>query len=192
MSAFTAPVRRTLPDRSVGHAKIHHRDESRGARMPIESLKRLRHPLCNVNGSGSASANQLFARSILRMGVPAAPRNVFPSNIQGLPTLVRGSRQRRGHLGARGGVDMMVAMNPQTWDDDIASIELEVSVLRQLRPLSTDKLRQDITLLRPAADRICQQAIFRLAAAAIVQEHYLLRRRARCSPSTSISPRSRN
>src|SRR6202034_1735730 len=77
----------------------------------------------NVNGSGSASANEMFARSILRHGVPVSPRNVFPSNIQGLPTWYEVRVTEDSHLGARGGVDMMVAMNPQTWDKDIASIE---------------------------------------------------------------------
>jgi 2-oxoglutarate ferredoxin oxidoreductase subunit alpha len=70
----------------------------------------------NVNGSGSASANQLFAKAILRMGVPVATRNIFPSNIQGLPTWFEVRVTEDGHLGCRGGTDMMVAMNPQTWD----------------------------------------------------------------------------
>src|SRR5271154_166616 len=77
----------------------------------------------NVNGSGSASANQLFAKSILRMGVPVAPRNIFPSNIQGLPTWYEMRISEAGYLGAREGTDLMVAMNPQTWDQDVASIE---------------------------------------------------------------------
>ena len=77
----------------------------------------------NVNGSGSASANQLFAKSILRMGIPIASRNIFPSNIQGLPTWFEVRVSGAGHLGRRGGVDLMVAMNPQTWDRDIAEID---------------------------------------------------------------------
>ena len=77
----------------------------------------------NVNGSGSASANRLFARSFLRMGVPIASRNIFPSNIQGLPTWYEVRVTEAGHLGRRGGVDLMVAMNPQTWDRDVAEIE---------------------------------------------------------------------
>jgi 2-oxoglutarate ferredoxin oxidoreductase subunit alpha len=76
----------------------------------------------NVNGSGSASANQLFAKSILRMGVPVAPRNIFPSNIQGLPTWYEMRISEKNYLGAREGTDLMVAMNPQTWDQDVASI----------------------------------------------------------------------
>ncbi|WP_428538178.1 2-oxoacid:acceptor oxidoreductase subunit alpha [Rhodopila sp.] len=78
----------------------------------------------NVNGSGSASANALFARSVLRMGIAATPRNIFPSNIQGLPTWYEVRISDAGHLAARGGgPDLMVAMNPQTWDQDVRSIE---------------------------------------------------------------------
>ena len=77
----------------------------------------------NVNGSGSASANGLFARAILRMGVPVAARNIFPSNIQGLPTWYEVRVVEAGWRGRRGGVDLMVAMNPQTWDKDVAEIE---------------------------------------------------------------------
>ena len=67
----------------------------------------------NVNGSGSASANELFARSILRMGVPVAPRNIFPSNIQGLHTWYELRVSEAGWLGRRGGCDLMVAMAPR-------------------------------------------------------------------------------
>src|SRR5665213_2609166 len=77
----------------------------------------------NVNGSGSASANGMFAKAILRMGVPVAARNIFPSNIQGLPTWFEVRVSEAGHMGRRGGVDLMVAMNPQTWTQDVASIE---------------------------------------------------------------------
>src|SRR5271155_3488291 len=77
----------------------------------------------NVNGSGSASANALFAKAVRRMGIPATPRNIFPSNIQGLPTWYEVRVSEAGYLGARGGVDLMVAMNPQTWKQDLASIE---------------------------------------------------------------------
>ena len=77
----------------------------------------------NVNGSGSASANELFAKAIIRMGVPVSPRNIFPSNIQGLPTWYEARVSEAGWLGRRGGIDMMVAMNPQTWTQDVAEIE---------------------------------------------------------------------
>jgi 2-oxoglutarate ferredoxin oxidoreductase subunit alpha len=77
----------------------------------------------NVNGSGSASANELFARAFLRMGIPVSPRNIFPSNIQGLPTWYEVRVTEKGWLGRRGGVDLMVAMNPQTWNQDVKEIE---------------------------------------------------------------------
>ena len=76
---------------------------------PIEAINDFVVKFANVNGSGSASANQLFARAILRMGVPAASRNIFPSNIQGLPTWFEVRVSEDGHLGARGGYDLMVA-----------------------------------------------------------------------------------
>ena len=81
--------------------------------MPIESVNDFVVRFANVNGSGSASANELFARAVLRMGVPVSPRNIFPSNIQGLPTWYEVRVTEKGYLGRRGGgVDMMVAMNP--------------------------------------------------------------------------------
>ena len=91
--------------------------------MPIDALNDFVIRFANVNGSGSASANLLFARSILRMGVPIAPRNIFPSNIQGLPTWYEVRVSEASFLGARGGADILVAMNPQTFSQDLASIE---------------------------------------------------------------------
>ena len=107
----------------------------------------------NVNGSGSASANEMFAKSILRMGVPVSPRNIFPSNIQGLPTWYEVRVNERGWLGRRGGVDLMVAMNPQTWDADIAEIEPGGYLFHDsTRPLPKSKFRDDV--------RACQGVIF--------------------------------
>jgi 2-oxoglutarate ferredoxin oxidoreductase subunit alpha len=102
----------------------------------------------NVNGSGSASANELFARSVLRMGVPVSPRNIFPSNIQGLPTWYEVRVSEAGHIGARGGIDMMVAMNPQTWDKDVAEIEPGGYLLYDsTKPMPASKFRTDITVI---------------------------------------------
>ena len=90
---------------------------------PLTAVNDFVVKFANVNGSGSASANELFAKAILRMGVPVSPRNIFPSNIQGLPTWYEVRVTEKGHLGRRGGVDFMVAMNPQTWDGDVKEIE---------------------------------------------------------------------
>jgi 2-oxoglutarate/2-oxoacid ferredoxin oxidoreductase subunit alpha len=102
----------------------------------------------NVNGSGSASANQLFAKSILRMGVPIASRNIFPSNIQGLPTWFEVRVSEAGWLGRRGGVDLMVAMNPQTWAKDVAAIDPGGYLLYDsTKPLPPSRFRDDITVI---------------------------------------------
>ena len=76
----------------------------------------------NVNGSGSASANGMFAKALFRMGVPVATRNIFPSNIEGLPTWFEVRVSEKGYLGRREGIDLMVAMNAETFAEDIASI----------------------------------------------------------------------
>jgi 2-oxoglutarate ferredoxin oxidoreductase subunit alpha len=78
--------------------------------------------LANVNGTGSASANGLLMRSMFRMGVPVSGKNYFPSNIQGLPTWYEIRVSGAGYLGAAGRVDVMVAMNAQTYAQDIAGI----------------------------------------------------------------------
>jgi 2-oxoglutarate/2-oxoacid ferredoxin oxidoreductase subunit alpha len=102
----------------------------------------------NVNGSGSASANELFAKAVMRMGVPVSPRNIFPSNIQGLPTWYEARICEAGYAGRRGGVDMMVAMNPQTWDADLAEIEPGGYLLYDsTRPVLAASLRPDIQVL---------------------------------------------
>jgi 2-oxoglutarate ferredoxin oxidoreductase subunit alpha len=102
----------------------------------------------NVNGSGSASANELFARSILRMGVPVSPRNIFPSNIQGLPTWYEVRVTEHGHLGRRGGVDLMVAMNPQTWNLDLKEIEPGGYLMYDsTRPMPTARFRDDVHVI---------------------------------------------
>src|SRR5881394_1161650 len=99
----------------------------------------------NVNGSGSSSANRLFARSFIRMGVPIASRNIFPSNIQGLPTWYEVRVTEAGHLGRRGGVDLMVAMNPQTWDKDLAEIEPGGYVFYDsTRAMPPSRFREDV------------------------------------------------
>ncbi len=113
----------------------------------------------NVNGSGSASANALFAKSILRMGVPVAPRNIFPSNIQGLPTWYEVRVSGSGYLGARGGdVDLMVAMNPQTWDADVRSIAPGGYLFyNSTKPLPEAKFRSDIEVIGMPLTAMCNR-----------------------------------
>ncbi len=110
----------------------------------------------NVNGSGSASANELFAKAILRMGVPVSPRNIFPSNIQGLPTWYEVRVSERGWLGRRGGIDMMVAMNPQTWAQDVREVETGGYLFYDsTRPLPPSAFRDDMVTLGMPITAIC-------------------------------------
>jgi 2-oxoglutarate ferredoxin oxidoreductase subunit alpha len=110
----------------------------------------------NVNGSGSASANELFAKAILRMGVPVSPRNIFPSNIQGLPTWYEVRVCERGWLGRRGGIDMMVAMNPQTWAQDVAEIEQGGYLFYDsTKALPPSAFRDDINVIGMPVTAIC-------------------------------------
>jgi 2-oxoglutarate/2-oxoacid ferredoxin oxidoreductase subunit alpha len=110
----------------------------------------------NVNGSGSASANGLFAKAILRMGVPVAARNIFPSNIQGLPTWFEVRVVEAGWRGRRGGVDMAVAMNPQTWDKDLAEVDAGGYVLYDsTKPLPASRFRTDVTPIGVPLTAIC-------------------------------------
>jgi 2-oxoglutarate ferredoxin oxidoreductase subunit alpha len=122
----------------------------------IEAVNDFVIKFANVNGSGSASANELFAKAILRMGVPVSPRNIFPSNIQGLPTWYEARVSDKGYQGRRGGVDMMVAMNPQTWDADVAELEPGGYLFYDsTRALPASSFRDDIHVIGMPLTEIC-------------------------------------
>src|SRR5438128_4447851 len=125
---------------------------------PIERVNDFVVKFANVNGSGSASANLLFAKSILRMGIPVAPRNIFPSNIQGLPTWFEVRINEMGWRGRRGGIDLMVAMNPQTWDEDLKEIEPGGYLFYDsTKPLPASKFRDDISVVGIPLTGICNR-----------------------------------
>ena len=124
----------------------------------IEAVNDFVVKFANVNGSGSASANELFAKSFLRMGIPVSPRNIFPSNIQGLPTWYEVRVTEAGHLGRRGGVDLMVAMNPQTWAQDVKEIEAGGYLFYDdSKPLPKSKFRDDVHVIGMPLTEICAQ-----------------------------------
>src|SRR5882724_7483203 len=155
-------VRRTLSHRRLGHAEISHRHDARRNIMPeqkpISSVNDFVVRFANVNGSGSASANELFARAILRHGVPVSTRNIFPSNIQGLPTWYEVRVTGQSWLGRRGGVDLMVAMNPQTWDKDVASIDPGGYLFYDSsKPLPESKFRADVNVVGMPLTEICNR-----------------------------------
>ena len=122
----------------------------------IEAVNDFVVKFANVNGSGSASANELFARAIMRMGVPVSPRNIFPSNIQGLPTWYEVRVNEAGYRGRRGGVDLMVAMNPQTWDSDLKEIEAGGYLFYDSsKPMPRSKFRDDVNVIGMPLTEIC-------------------------------------
>ncbi len=124
--------------------------------MSIVSVNDFVVRFANINGSGSASANAMFAKGVMRMGVPVATRNIFPSNIQGLPTWFEVRVCEAGWQGARGGADLVVAMNPQTFDKDMASIEpggyLFYDSSRYIPP---EHFRKDIVVIGVPLTELC-------------------------------------
>ena len=116
---------------------------------PLTAVNDFVVKFANVNGSGSASANALFAKSVFRMGVPVTPRNIFPSNIQGLPTWYEVRISEQGYTARRaGGIDLMVSVNPQSMADDIREVKPGgYFVFDSTRPLDIRLLRRDVTYL---------------------------------------------
>jgi len=124
----------------------------------------------NVNGSGSASANGMFAKALFRMGIPVGTRNIFPSNIQGLPTWFEVRVSEQGYLGRREGVDIMVAMNAETFVEDVASVSPGgYLVYDNSKPLAKTLRRDDIheigiplaTMLLPEFTDPKQRSLFK-------------------------------
>lgn len=110
----------------------------------------------NVNGTGSASANELFARAIFRMGVPISSKNIFPSNIQGLPTWYEIRVSDKGYVGRREAIDLIVGVNPQTYARDIASIRPGgYFVYDNTKKLHPDLIREDIRYIGVPMMRLC-------------------------------------
>lgn len=110
----------------------------------------------NVNGTGSASANDLFAKAIFRMGIPISSKNIFPSNIQGLPTWYEIRINEHGYVGRRDSVDLVVAVNPQTYSKDVASLRPGgYFVYDNTRKLHADLVREDINYIGIPMMQLC-------------------------------------
>lgn len=102
----------------------------------------------NVNGTGSASANTLFAKAIFRMGIPVSAKNIFPSNIQGLPTWYEVRVNGQGYIGRREGINLMVSVNPQSMDQDIKNtVSGGYFMYDSTWPLAPDRRRHDLHYL---------------------------------------------
>lgn len=113
----------------------------------------------NVNGTGSASANFLFAKAIFRMGIPVTPKNIFPSNIQGLPTWYEVRVSEEGWLGRREGIDFMVCVNPQSMAKDVESVRSGGYFLYDsTKHLHEKYIREDITYFGIPLMQMCNEA----------------------------------
>ncbi len=112
--------------------------------------------LANVNGTGSASANSLLMQAIFRMGIPVSGKNLFPSNIQGLPTWYEIRVNKSGYTARALEYDLMVAMNSATYAEDIADVKAGGYVLFDSSwPLDEHLLRSDVTFLGVPLARMC-------------------------------------
>lgn len=110
----------------------------------------------NVNGTGSASANNMFAKAVFRMGLPFSAKNIFPSNIQGLPTWYEVRISEKGYLGRRDGIDLMVSVNPQSLPQDVKSVSPGGYFLYDsTKILHQELLREDITYIGIPMMEIC-------------------------------------
>src|SRR5262245_210547 len=109
--------------------------------------------VATVNGSGSQTANLVLLRSIFQMGVPVSGKNMFPSNIAGLPTWYTIRANQRGYAARKKEIDFLVAMNPETAREDVLSLEPGAAVLYD-EPLKLDALRSDLVFYPVPFDKI--------------------------------------
>lgn len=124
--------------------------------MSVSKLNNFVIRFANVNGTGSASANFMFARAIFRMGIPVSPKNIFPSNIQGLPTWYDVRVSEQGYLGRKEGIDLLVCVNPQSMLKDVGSVLSGGYFLYDnTKPLHKDYIREDINYIGIPLTGIC-------------------------------------
>ncbi|MEJ8568694.1 2-oxoacid:acceptor oxidoreductase subunit alpha [Elongatibacter sediminis] len=114
--------------------------------------------IATVNGTGSASANGLLMKALFRMGIPVTGKNLFPSNIQGLPTWYEVRANRDGYMSRSGRVDIMVAMNAQTYEQDLGDVSPGgFLVYDSTWPRDHQLQRDDITILGVPLSKMCNE-----------------------------------
>src|SRR5438477_7791209 len=120
--------------------------------------------VATVNGSGSQSANSVLLRAIFQMGVPVSGKNLFPSNIAGLPTWYTIRASKDGYIARKKEIDFLVAMNSETAQDDVMTLAPGAAVLYD-EPLQLNKLRKDLTFYSVPYDKlvaaVCPEAKLR-------------------------------
>src|ERR1700736_6760258 len=110
---------------------------------PPRVLNDLSIQVATVNGSGSQTANSVLLRAIFQMGIPVSGKNLFPSNIAGLPTWFTIRASKHGYIARRKEIDFLVAMNPETADEDVRGLEPDAAVVYDER-LNLKRLREDL------------------------------------------------
>ena len=109
--------------------------------------------VATVNGSGSQTANSVLMRAIFQMGIPVSGKNMFPSNIAGLPTWFTIRASKKGYVGRRKEVDFLVAMNPETAQEDVMKLDPGAEVVYD-EPLKLNELRSDLRFYPVAFDKL--------------------------------------
>src|SRR3984957_6639906 len=99
--------------------------------------------VATVNGSGSQTPNSVLMRSLFQMGIPVSGKNMFPSNIAGLPTWFTIRASKHGYIGRKKEIDFLVAMNPETAREDVMKLESGAAVVYD-EPLKLNALRSDL------------------------------------------------
>ena len=129
---------------------------------PVDSLPgQSSHPVVNdfsiqvatVNGSGSQTANSVLMRSLFQMGIPVSGKNMFPSNIAGLPTWFTIRASKKGYIGRRKEIDILVAMNPETAREDVMKLDTGAAVVYD-EPLKLNELRSDLHFFPVPFDKL--------------------------------------
>ena len=128
-----------------------HGTESGAGRQPVVNDFSIQ--VATVNGSGSQSANTVLLRTIFQMGVPVSGKNLFPSNIAGLPTWYTIRASKKGYIARKKEIDFLVAMNPETAKEDVLSLAPGAVVLYD-EPLKLNELRSDLTFYTVPYDKI--------------------------------------
>ena len=120
--------------------------------------------VATVNGSGSQTANNVLMRSIFQMGIPVSGKNMFPSNIQGLPTWFTIRASKHGYIGRKKEIDFLVAMNPETAREDVMKLDSGAAVVYD-EPLKLNALRSDLHFYPVPYDKlvgpVCPEAKLR-------------------------------
>jgi 2-oxoglutarate/2-oxoacid ferredoxin oxidoreductase subunit alpha len=123
------------------------------ARRSSPAQNELNIQVATVNGSGSQTANLVLLRSLFRLGIPVSGKNLFPSNISGLPTWFTIRASQRGYLARKKEVDLLVAMNPETASEDVMGLRAGAAVVFD-EPLKLDSLRTDLVWYPVPFDRL--------------------------------------